>query len=56
MVVFRGTVTDISTEGADADIDALAKKYLGLDTFPNRREGEVRVRITVRTDHIVMQG
>jgi PPOX class probable F420-dependent enzyme len=56
VVVFRGTVTDIATEGADAHIDALAKKYLGLDTFPNRREGEVRVRITVRTDRIVMQG
>jgi PPOX class probable F420-dependent enzyme len=56
VVVFRGTVTGISTDGADAHVDELAKKYLGLDAFPNRRDGEARVRITVRTDHIVMQG
>ncbi len=56
VVVFRGTVTDITTEGAEAHIDALAKKYMGVDTFPNRQEGSVRIRIIVRTDHIVMQG
>jgi len=56
VVAFRGTVTGISTEGADAHIDALAKKYLGVDSYPMRREGEVRVRITVRTDRIAMQG
>jgi len=56
VVAFRGTVTDVSTEGADAHIDSLAKKYLGVDTYPMRREGEVRIRVTVRTDHIAMQG
>ena len=56
VVAFSGTVTDVSTEGADAHIDALAKKYLGVDTYPMRREGEVRIRVTVRTDHIAMGG
>ena len=56
VVAFQGTVTDVTTEGADAHIDALAKKYLGVDTYPMRREGEVRVRVTVRTDRIAMQG
>ena len=56
VVVFRGTVVDVTTEGADAHIDALAKKYLGVDSYPMRREGEVRIRVTVRTDHIAMQG
>ena len=56
VVAFRGTVTDVTTDGADAHIDALAKKYLGVDTYPMRREGEVRIRVTVRTDHIAMQG
>jgi len=56
VVAFRGTVTGITTEGADAHIDALAKKYLGVDSYPRRREGEVRIRITVRTERIVMQG
>jgi len=56
VVAFRGTVTEVTTDGADAHIDSLAKKYLGVDTYPMRREGEVRIRVTVRTDHIAMQG
>jgi PPOX class probable F420-dependent enzyme len=56
VVAFRGTVTDITTEGADAHIDSLAKKYLGVDSYPMRREGEVRIRVTIRTDRIAMQG
>jgi len=56
VVALRGTVTDITTDGADAHIDALAKKYLGVDSYPMRREGEVRIKVRVRTDHIAMQG
>ena len=51
-----GTVVDITTDGADAHIDALAKKYLGVDSYPMRQEGEVRIKVRVRTDHIAMQG
>lgn len=39
----RGRVVEVTERGADAHIDALAKRYLGLDRYPNRREGEVRV-------------
>ena len=39
----RGKVVEITENGADAHIDALAKKYLGLDTYPNRKPGERRV-------------
>jgi PPOX class probable F420-dependent enzyme len=56
VVAFQGTVSDVTTDGADAHIDALAKKYLGVDSYPMRREGEVRIRVTVRTDHIALQG
>jgi PPOX class probable F420-dependent enzyme len=56
VVAFRGTVIDVTTDGADADIDALAKKYLGVDTYPMRSEGEVRIIVRVRTDHIAMGG
>jgi PPOX class probable F420-dependent enzyme len=56
VVAFRGTVVEVTTEGADEHIDAMAKKYLGVDTYPNRREGETRIRVIVRTDHIAMQG
>jgi PPOX class probable F420-dependent enzyme len=56
VVAFQGTVIDVTTDGADAHIDALAKKYLGVDSYPMRRDGEVRIRVTVRTDNIVMGG
>jgi PPOX class probable F420-dependent enzyme len=56
VVAFQGTVSDVTTDDADAHIDALSKKYLGVDTYPMRREGEVRIRVTVRTDRIAMQG
>ncbi len=56
VVAFRGTVVDITTQGADAHIDSLAKKYLGVDSYPMGSEGEERIRVTVRTDHIAKLG
>ena len=56
VVAFEGTVVDVTTEGADDHIDSLAHKYLGVDSYPNRREGEVRITVRVRTDRILMQG
>ena len=46
-ITVRGTVVERTTEGADAVIDALAKKYLDADAYPYRRDGEVRVTIRV---------
>jgi PPOX class probable F420-dependent enzyme len=54
VVVVRGTVSP-SEDGADAHIDSLAKKYLGVDKYPMRQPGEVRVKYRVAADHIVMQ-
>ncbi len=39
----RGRVVAITESGADAHIDSLAKKYMGVDTYPYRQSGEVRV-------------
>jgi PPOX class probable F420-dependent enzyme len=47
----RGTASG-STDGADEHIDALAKKYLNQDRYPNRRPGEERIKFTIRPDHI----
>ena len=49
------TVIEVTTNGADEHIDALAKKYMGVDTYPMRTEGEVRLKIKIRTDRITMQ-
>ncbi len=55
VVALRGTVVEMATDGADAHIDRLAHKYLGVDEYPMRREGEVRVTVRIRVDHIAMQ-
>jgi PPOX class probable F420-dependent enzyme len=54
VVVVRGSATP-TDDGADAHIDALAKKYLGVDTYPMRKPGEVRVKYRVRPENVVMQ-
>lgn len=54
VVVVRGQV-ESTEEGADAHIDSLAKKYLGVDTYPMRQPGEVRVKFRVKADKVVMQ-
>ena len=51
----RGTVVGFTTDGADAVIDRLSKKYTGIDPYPYRREGEVRVTVTIRPDRISRQ-
>ena len=55
VVAVHGTVIEVTTNGADEHIDALAKKYMGVDTYPMRTEGEVRLKIKIRTDRITMQ-
>jgi PPOX class probable F420-dependent enzyme len=39
----RGKIAERTHAGADAHIDAMAKKYLGQDKYPFRAPGEVRV-------------
>ena len=55
IVTLRGSVVGFTTMGADDVIDRLAKKYLGVDTYPNRREGEVRVTVRIHPDRISRQ-
>jgi hypothetical protein len=46
----------MTEQGADAHIDALAKKYLGKDKYPNRRPGEVRVIVKISPDSVQGMG
>lgn len=39
----RGRVVEITENGADAHIDSLAKKYMGVDKYPFHSPGQVRV-------------
>jgi PPOX class probable F420-dependent enzyme len=54
-VEVRGNVVKMTHDGADDHIDALAKKYLGVDSYPNRREGEVRVKIEIEPEKVNVQ-
>jgi PPOX class probable F420-dependent enzyme len=42
-IQIRGAVSKESTDGADAHIDSLAKKYLGKDVYPWHSDKETRV-------------
>jgi PPOX class probable F420-dependent enzyme len=55
-VEIRGRVAERTTEGADEHIDAMAKKYLGQDTYPYRQPGEVRLMISVEPQHVHLYG
>jgi PPOX class probable F420-dependent enzyme len=55
-VQVRGRVVDTTEQGADAHIDALAKKYLGKDRYPGRKPGEVRVTVKVAPEKIQSMG
>lgn len=55
VVSFQGRVTSVSEEGADAHIDQLAKKYLGVDSYPMRQPGERRLKVTIRPERVLMQ-
>ena len=55
-VAIRGEVVEITENGADAHIDALAKKYLDKDRYPFRASGEVRVIYKIRPGKISTVG
>lgn len=47
MVEIRGQA-ELDEQGADAHIDAMAKKYLDQDTYPFRQPGEERIIVRIR--------
>jgi PPOX class probable F420-dependent enzyme len=51
-VQIRGRVTHIEEAGADEHIDRLAKRYLGVDRYPHRQPGEVRVIYTIEPERV----
>jgi PPOX class probable F420-dependent enzyme len=55
-VQVQGRVTEMTEAGADAHIDALAKKYLGQDRYPYRKPGEVRVTVKIAPSKIQSMG
>ena len=47
---------ELTTDGADAQIDKLAKKYMGVDEYPYRNEAEQRVKVRITPEHVTASG
>jgi len=54
--MIRGRVVGITTEGGDAHIDKMAKKYMGADSYPYRTPTEVRVIYRIVADRVSNMG
>jgi PPOX class probable F420-dependent enzyme len=55
-VAIRGRMAERTHEGADEHIDALAKKYMGVDEYPLRQPGEQRVIIRIDPEYVHVWG
>jgi PPOX class probable F420-dependent enzyme len=47
---------EMTTDGADAQIDKLAKKYLDADEYPFRNPEETRVSVRIHPEHVSSGG
>ena len=47
---------EITTEGADEQIDRLAKKYLGKDEYPWRSADEQRITVRIKPEKVDSAG
>ena len=50
-LLLHGSAT-LTEAGADAHIDKLAKRFLGVDKYPYRQPGEKRVLVRIAVDRI----
>ena len=51
-----GGRAEMTTDGADPQIDRLAKKYLGKDEYPWRNPEEQRLSVKIRPEHLDSSG
>jgi PPOX class probable F420-dependent enzyme len=54
-VSISGTA-ELTTDGADSQIDRLAKKYLGQDEYPWRKPEEQRIKVRINPEHVDSYG
>jgi len=52
----RGRVAEITVKGAEEHIDRLAKRYMGVDKYPLRKPGEVRVIYRILPEKVNVLG
>jgi hypothetical protein len=47
---------ELDTDGADEEIDKLAKKYLGADSYPWRNPQEQRINVRIHPERVEATG
>ena len=52
LAAIRGRVVEMTTEGADALIDHLAHKYVGVERYPFRAPDQTRITLKIAPEHI----
>jgi PPOX class probable F420-dependent enzyme len=55
-LAIRGRVVEITQKGADEHINSLAQKYLGVQEYPYRQPGEVRVTYKIEPEKVSSMG
>ena len=51
-LMIQGRVVEITEDGAEEHIDKMAKKYLGKDKYPFRREDEKRIIFKIKPENV----
>jgi PPOX class probable F420-dependent enzyme len=54
--MIRGRVVALEHEGADDHINQMAKKYMDVDEYPFRQEGEQRVIVKIAPEKVGLMG
>jgi PPOX class probable F420-dependent enzyme len=54
-VAVTGRLAEDTHEGADENIDFLAKKYLDADSYPYREPGQQRIKFVLRPERVHYQ-
>ena len=52
----RGKVVESTEQGADDHIDKMASKYMGVDKYPYRQPGEIRVLYKIEPEGFSFMG
>lgn len=54
-VTIKGRMVEMTHQGANDHIDALAKKYLDKDEYPSLQPGEVRLLVRIRPERVALR-
>jgi PPOX class probable F420-dependent enzyme len=54
-ILVQGRVSEITEDGADEEINALAKRYMDADEYPYRQPGEVRLIVRIAPERVTHQ-